>query len=120
MLDKKEKMVMKYLCKVCPQRQSCLISAQQIAEHLCRKYLVSISELDDIMISLAKDNLIEFVASNGKKGYYYCVKLKSKGQTFLKDLAKEKKELGFLIFKTICLAAVSFVIGLILKAIFGG
>lgn len=120
MLDKKEKMVMKYLCKVCPQRQSCLISAQQIAEHICRKYLVSISELDDIMISLAKDNYIEFVASNGKKGYYYCVKLKSKGQTFLKDLAKEKKELGFLLFKTICLAAVSFVIGLILKAIFGG
>lgn len=113
-------MVMMYLCKVCPQKQSCLISAQQIAENLCRKYLVSISELDDIMTSLAKDNFIDFVASNGKKGYYYCVKLKNKGQTYLKDLSKEKREFGFLIFKTVCLAVVSFVIGWLLKIIFGG
>ena len=120
MLDKKEKMVMKYLCKVCPQKQSCLISAQQIAEQMYRKYLFSISELDDIMISLSKDNYIEFVASDSKKGYYYCVKLKNKGQTFLKDLAKQKKELFFVLFKTVCLAGVSFVIGVLLKAIFGG
>ena len=120
MLDKKEKMVMAYLCKVCPQKQSCLISAQQIAEYMCRKYLISISELDDIMISLSKDNYIEFVSSDNKKGYYYCIKLKSKGQTFLKDRAKQKKELFFTLFKTVCLAGVSFVIGVLLKAIFGG
>lgn len=120
MLDKKEKLVMKYLCKVCPQKQSCLISAQMIAENLCKKYLVSIPELDDIMISLSKDNYIEFVASDSKKGYYYCIRLKSKGQTYLKDLAKERKGLLLLLFKTICLAGVSFAIGILLKAIFGG
>ena len=120
MLDKKEKIVMKYLCKVCPQKQSCLISAQQISEHICHKYLVSISELDDIMLALSKDNYIDFVSSDNKKGYYYCVKLKSKGQTFLKDLQKQKKETFFTLLKTVCLAGISFAIGVLLKAIFGG
>lgn len=120
MLDKKEKMVMSYLCKVCPQKQSCLISANQIAQFLCKKYLVTISELDDIMISLYKDNYIDFVASDSKKGYYYCVRLKSRGQTFLNDLKKEKKTFVIALAKTICLAGISFAIGVILKAIFGG
>ena len=120
LLDKKEKMVMKYLCKVCPQKQSCLISADEIAHFLCKKYLISMSELDDIMLSLYKDNYIDFVASNSKKGYYYCIRLKSRGQTFLNDLKKEKKNFAIAIIKTICLAGISFAIGVILKAIFGG
>ena len=118
MLDKKEKMVMGYLCKVCPQKQSCLISAQQIASALCRKYLISISELDDIMISLSKDNYIDLVVSNGKNGYYYCITLKNKARTLKNDIKKQKKEFWLVILRTLCLGALSFIVTILLKKIF--
>ena len=69
MLDKKEKFIILYLLEICPQRRSYLILAENIAEFVSRKFLITTSELDDIMISLAKDNYIEFVASDSKNGY---------------------------------------------------
>lgn len=120
MLDKKEKFVILYLLEICPSRRSYLILAEQIAEFVSKKYLVSITELDDIMISLAKDNFIEFVVSDSKKGYYYCITLKSKALTLKKDLKKQKKEFIMLLLRTLCFAILSFVVGLILKKIFSG
>ena len=92
MLDKKEKFVILYLLEICPNKRSYLILAEQIAEFVSRKYLITVSELDEIMISLAKDNYIDFVASNGKNGYYYCITLKGKALTLKKDMQKQKKE----------------------------
>ena len=82
--------------------------------------LMTTSELDDIMISLAKDNYIDFVASNSKNGYYYCVTLKSKAQTLKKDLKKQKKEFWMLLVRTLGLAVLSFAVGVLLKTIFKG
>ena len=56
MLDKKEKLVVLYLIEICPQKRSYLVLAEQIAEFVSKKYLITTSELDDIMISLSKDN----------------------------------------------------------------
>ncbi|MBR4407718.1 MAG: hypothetical protein IKT27_05340 [Clostridia bacterium] len=120
MLDKKEKLVMLYLCEVCPNKRSYLISASKIAEYVSKKFILSIAELDDIMISLAKENYFDVVVSDGRKGYFYCVAMKNKGLTFKKDLAKEKKEVGILLVRTICVTILSFVVGLLLKTIFGG
>ncbi len=120
MLDKKEKFVILYLLEICPQRRSYLILAENIAEFVSRKFLITTSELDDIMISLAKDNYIEFVASDSKKGYYYCITLKNKALTLKKDLKKQKTEFWWLIVRTLGLAVLSFVIGLLLKSIFKG
>ena len=69
---------------------------------------------------LEKDNYIDFVVSDGKKGYYYCVTLKNKGLTYKKDLKKEKKALLMLVVRTTVLAVLSFVVGLLLKVIFKG
>lgn len=118
MLEKKEKMVMLLLCEICSPKRSYLISADTIAEFLSKKYILSIAELDEIMISLSKDNYIDVVISDGKKGYFYCISLKNKGITFKKDLAKQKKEVWILIARTLCITVLSFVVGLILKTIF--
>lgn len=118
MLDKKEKLVMLFLCEVCSGKKAYLISANQIAEYVSRKFILSIAELDEIMLSLSKENYIDLVVSDGKRGYFYCISLKNKGMTFKKDLSKHKKEIAMLLFRTLGITILSFIIGLILRAIF--
>lgn len=118
MQERKEKLVLKYLCKVCSGKKTYLISPHDIAKEVSNKIILSISEIDEIMASLSIQNYIDFVVSDSKNGYYYCVKLKKKGQTYLADSKKQKKELLRLMLRSMFLATVSFVFGLILKAIF--
>ena len=116
--ERKEKIVLKYLCKVCSGKKTCLISPHDIAKDVCKKIVLSINEIDEIMASLSLQNYIDFVISDSKNGYFYCVKLKKKGQTYLIDAKKARKSLYMLVLRSIFLAIVSFVFGLILKAIF--
>lgn len=120
MLDKKEKLVMLYLSSICLDKKTYLVSTSDIAEFVSKKFVISIAELNDIMISLCKDNYLDFVVSDSKKGYYYCVNLKNKGLTFKKDLKKEKQALFGLVLRTLFLTLLSFVLGLLLKIIFKG
>lgn len=53
-----------------------------------------------------------------KEGVYNCVTLKKCGQTYLTDVKNQKKTLGILVLRSIFLATVSFIFGIILKAIF--
>ena len=111
---------MLYLTEVCKTKKTYLILSTDIAEFVSKKYIISLTELDDIMIVLEKDKYIDFVVSDGKKGYYYCVTLLNKGLTYKKDLKKEKTELLLLVARTLVLAVLSFVVGVLLKAIFKG
>ena len=120
MLDKKEKLVMNYLTEICKGKKSYLIFANQIAEFVSTKYIITITELDDIMLSLLKDNYLDFVAMDGKKGYYYCINLKSKGLTYKKDIKKQKTEFIITIARTLGFAVLSFIIGFLLRLIFKG
>ena len=118
MPDRKEKLVLKYLCKACAGKKTYLISPHEIAKAICNKIVLSVSEIDEIMARLSLENYLDFVASEGKNGYYYCVTLKNKGKTFLADQKKQKKAMAMLILRSIFLATVSFVFGLILKIVF--
>ena len=118
MPDSKEKLVLKYLCKVCSGKKTYLISPHDIAKATCGKMVLSVNEIDEIMTSLSLQNYIDFVVSDSKNGYFYCVKLKKKGQTYLADAKRQKKAMLMLVLRSIFLATVSFVFGLILKAIF--
>ncbi len=118
MQERKEKLVLRYICRVCSGKKTYLISPHDIAKEVCNKMILSISEIDEIMTGLSLQNYIDFVVSDSKNGYYYCVKLKKKGQTYLADSRKQKKALMMLVLRSMFLATVSFVFGLILKAIF--
>ncbi len=111
---------MLYLSSICLDKKTYLVSTSDIAEFVSKKFVISIAELNDIMISLCKDNYLDFVVSDSKKGYYYCVNLKNKGLTFKKDLKKEKQALFGLVLRTLFLTLLSFVLGLLLKIIFKG
>lgn len=117
-MTKKERLVMRFLCEVCPKRRTYLISPHDIAIALSKKYVLSTSEIDEIMQALSFENYIDFVATEGKNGYYYCVTLKKRGQSFEYDLKEKKRNFGLLVLRSMFLATVSFFFGLILKAIF--
>ena len=118
MLDKKEKFVVLYLVEVCPQKRPYLILAEKIAEFVSRKYIITTSELDDIMVMLQKENYIEFVVSESKCGSYYCITLKGKAITLKKDIKRQKQQLWLEVFRTFIFAVFSFSVGILLKMIF--
>ena len=113
-MTKKEKMVMSYLCNKCQRNKTYLISPQEIAQVLAKKYIVSVEEIDEIMVSLLNNNYLEFVVSDGKNGYFYCVTLKKCGQTFVADTKKSRRTFGLLVLRSCFLATVSFVFGIII------
>lgn len=117
-MTKKEKMVMSYLCAKCQKKQTYLVSPHEISQALIKKYVLSIEEIEEIMVSLANENFLDFVVSDSKKGYYFCVTLKKCGQTYLVDTKKNRRTFGIAILRSMFLATVSFVFGIILRAIF--
>ncbi len=117
-MTRKEKLVMAYLCGRCQKNKTYLISPQEITQALSKKYVLSIEEIDEIMVYLSNENFIDFVVSDGKNGYFYCVNLKKSGQSFLNDIKKKKITLGMLVLRSCFLATVSFVFGVLLRAIF--
>ena len=118
MPSRNEKLVLRYLCRVCSGKKTYLISPHDIAKQVFSKVVLSESEIDEIMASLSLQNYIDFVVSDSKNGYFYCVKLKKKGQTYLQDSKSQRKALLLLVLRSMFLASVSFTFGLILKAIF--
>lgn len=117
-MTKKERMVMSYLCNRCQQKRTYLVSPQEITQALSKRFVLSIEEIDEIMVTLSNENYIDFVVSESKKGYFYCVNLKKSGQTFNADTKKNRRTFGLLVLRSMFLATVSFVFGLILRAIF--
>ena len=117
-MGRKEKLVMTFLCEKCQKNKTYLIAPQEITIALSKKFVLSIEEIDEIMVSLANENFIDFVVSDSKSGYFYCVNLKKAGQTFLADARRRKRNLGILVVRSCFLATVSFVFGIILRAIF--
>ena len=118
MTNRNEKIVMNYLCKVCANKKAYLVSPHDIAQAVNKKAVLAVAEIDEIMTNLSLENYIDFIVSESKNGYCYCVTLKKKGQNFIADSKRQKKTLGLLVLRSMFLATVSFIFGLILKAIF--
>lgn len=120
MLDKKEKLIMGYIFDMSEKGKSRLFSAQEFVDFtLSKKHILSLGELDEIIITLAKENMIDYVQSEIKKGTVYCISLKNKGYIFKKDLQKEKRWATWIILRTALLAILSFSIGILLRTLFG-
>lgn len=117
-MTRREKLVMSYLCSKCQQKRTYLVSPHEIAQALSKKFVLSVEEIDEIMVKLSNENFIDFVVSDSKNGYFYCVNLKKCGQTFNVDNKKSRRTFGLLVLRSMFLATVSFVFGMILKAIF--
>ncbi len=109
---------MTYLYAKCKGKESSLIAPQEITNFLMPKYEINNVEVDQIMNALVLDNYIEVVHSDSKGKLIYCVSLKQKGASFEREKEHNRKTTYLIIFRTVLLAILSFVVGIILKAIF--
>lgn len=97
---------------------TCLLSAKDITTNVYAKLDLSEYEVDDIIKNLVFDNYIDVVYSDKKGQMIYCVKLTEQGQAFAREKHNTKVKASVLIIRTVLLAILSFVVGLILKALF--
>lgn len=111
---------MEYLCRTCLPNRTNIVYPQNIYNFASKKFILSVFEIDKILKFLSDANYIIFVAYTNEKGYYYCVKLKNKGQRFLTDKKNYKKSIFAKAFQTLAFASAIFIIALLLKTIFGG
>jgi DNA-binding MarR family transcriptional regulator len=117
MLNKTESKVMGVLFNECKQRSALLISPLDLIKISGEKGLTE-SKLDRIMNDLFMDGYFDLIYSDRHGERVYCVTLTEKGKGYLRGRKVMKRNLLFRLGVTVALAIVSFVIGLILKAIF--
>ena len=118
MLTKIDREVMRYIYLKSYKKGTSLISPQELISSLKDGLVISPKEMSDSINNLQLDGYIDFVVSNSKGKQVYCFTLKQKGEAFLREEENNKKTNIKLIVRTILLAILSFVVGIILKSIF--
>lgn len=118
MLSKKEKLVMRFILENCLEKDTCLLSPLDIAHSLEPRYNVKDIEIKVILDGLVQENYISLVNSDKNGSLVYCISVLAKGKAFIREQANAKKNLTLAIVRTIGLAIISFIVGIILKAIF--
>lgn len=118
MITRKEKILMKYLLEVCGEKDTCLLSPLDLCHVFDPKYTVNEVELASILEGLSQENYISVINSDKGGNLIYCITLLSKGKAFVREQKNIKINWSVAITRTIILAIISFIVGIILKAIF--
>ena len=118
MLNKNEKKVLKVLLELCQNQNTCLTSHEEIVAHLSSKDYLTRKEVDDIINNLALQGYIDNIITDNKGKKYYCVTIQNKGEGFVREEKDSKKVLWQRVGITVALAVLSFVVTIILRAIF--
>lgn len=117
MLSKTESKVMTALCKMCKDKNSTLISPLDLISIVGDKSF-SQTALDQVMDDLSSDGYFDLIYSDRRGEKVYCITLLERGKGYTRGVKVFKRNLLFRLGLTVALAIVSFLIGLILKAIF--
>ncbi len=118
MLLKNEKKVLKVILNLCKNNNTCLTSHEEIVSCLKSKDYLTRKEIDDIINNLSLQGYIDNIITDNKGKKNYCITIQNKGETFTREEKDKKKVLLQRLGITIGLAIVSFVVTIILKAIF--
>lgn len=117
MLSFKESAVMSAIYSEFGEKSSILISPHDLLSVSGIKD-ISVKELGEIMQNLAQDGYIDFVFTEMHGEEIYCVSLLKKGKGFDREKKRRKRNLMYRLLLTVAFAVISFLIGLLLKAIF--
>ena len=117
MLDKVEGRVMNALFLECENKKTILITPLDLVRITGEKGLTE-SKVEKIVVDLSADGYLDLIYSDRHGEKVYCITLTEKGKGFLRGKKVMKRNLLFRLVVTIFLALVSFLVGLILKAIF--
>jgi len=118
MLSKKEKLLLGYILKLSSGKDSCLVAPLELIHALEPKYTCNQMEIETYLEGLSQENYINVVNSDKQGNLIYCITILNKGKGFVREEANAKKGLATAIVRTILLAILSFVVGIILKNIF--
>ena len=113
MLTFKEKYIMEYVYQKCQGKKSCLISPREIISFVADKYVLFPDELEKIMTNLSYDNYIELFKSDKKGNPVFCVSLKLKGEGFHRELTNNKRNLMYIVGRTLILAIITGIVGIL-------
>ena len=117
MLSKAENKVMRALMKMRKDRNSLLVSPMDLLAVLGDKEFNQ-TFLEKIIQDLSSDGYFDLVYSDRRGEKVYCITFLQKGQAYNRNTLIMRRNLVFRLGVTVVLAIVSFLIGLVLKAIF--
>lgn len=118
MLSRKEKTIMHYILSSSNGKTTCLLSPIDIQHCLEPKYYVNPIEIQALLDGLSQENYISVVNSDKNGELIYCITILPKGRSFNREQKNIKKSWSVAILRTIILAVISFVVGIILKSLF--
>lgn len=117
MLNKLESKVMLAIYGACRDKTALLISPVD----LCKMVGVTgltLSRLESIVEDLNRDGYFGLIYSDRQGERVYCIELTEKGKGFLRSNKTFRRNVVFRLILSVVLALISFIIGLILKAVF--
>lgn len=117
MLNLSEDRVMRALCSECSKKSAILITPSQLVKTV-NSNTVNEKNVEKIVCDLDSDGYLDLVYSSRRDERVYCISLTPKGKGYLRKIKLAKRNLAFRVGLTAALALFSFLIGLILKAIF--
>ncbi len=117
MLNRSENAVMSVIAVECKDKDALLLSPDDIKSLAGDKEL-TINKIDRIVNDLYTDGYYDLVLSERRGESVYCITLTEKGKGYLRNKKLMKRNLIYRLILSTALAIFSFIIGLILKAIF--
>ena len=117
MLTKTENKVMRVIYSECKKKGALLITPTDLIK-LTGNGGLTYTSLEKIMKDLYMDGYFDLVYSDRKGETVYCVTLTEKGKGYLRKITVMKRNLLFRLGLSAVLALFSFLIGILLKAIF--
>ena len=118
MLTKNEDKIMHAIFSLMNGKQSCLITPDDILSIAGVRGEVNYKMLDGILQSLEFDDYFDMIISDRKGEKVYCITLHGKGQGYVRQKTIIKRNLSYKLVITVIFALISFLITLLLKAIF--
>ena len=118
MLSRKEKLIMQYILKQSGKKDTCLLLPLDIEHALAPRYVINQIEAQALLDGLVQENYINLVNSDKNGELVYCISILPKGKSFHREQHNIKKSWITAVVRTIVLAILSFVVGVLLKSIF--
>ena len=117
MLSKIENKVMMVLLKECKDKKALLISPIDLINIIGDKTITQ-TKLEKVINDLFMDGYFDLIYSDRRGEHVYCITLTERGKGFMRGQKVLRRNLFFRLLITIGFAFLSFIIGLILRAIF--
>ena len=118
MLNRYETEVMAAVYALCDGTEGCLVSPLDILSILPAKHKYNAEKLEDILYALKCDGYFDIISSERKGEKMYVISLKESGLAYKRNEQQRRRDVIYKIALAMLGAVVTFVFGLILKAIF--